>query len=203
MLTVSEFANRLFDVAVAGPGRVGRIVPASWRAQTRASVLFGVGWREGGADDVAPGVGVEGVDVFVLGELDGLQKGLAEVGEGGGGSGFYLTLGDGGEELAQGSAKVASGEIAAGEAGRDIAAGLLGGGGLGFLAGVKRTEVRMVGAARGEALAAIGEGERTQRGTVLGAIGRHRDLQTKEIGFFKDFLPGARCRVLAGSERHF
>jgi hypothetical protein len=137
MLIVSEFANGLFDAA-AGPGRVGRIVPASWRVQTRASVLLGVGWREGGADGVAPGVGVEGVDVFVLGELDGLQKGLAEVGEGGGGSGFYLTLGDGGEELAQGSAKVASGEIAAGEAGRDIAAGLLGGGGLSFLAGVKR-----------------------------------------------------------------
>jgi hypothetical protein len=43
----------------------------------------------------------------------------------------------------------------------------------------------MVGAARGEALAAIGEGERTQRGTVLGAIGRHRDLQTKEIAFLR------------------
>ena len=52
----------------------------------------------GGADGFAPGIGAVGVDVFVLGEVQGLHEGLAEIGEGGGGFGFYLTLGDSGEE---------------------------------------------------------------------------------------------------------
>ena len=42
----------------------------------------------GRTDGVAPGVCAEGVDVFVLGEVDGLEQGLGEVGESGGGSGF-------------------------------------------------------------------------------------------------------------------
>ena len=44
------------------------------------------------------------------------------------------------------------------------------------LAGVERAEVRMRGPGSA-ALAAIGKGERTQRGTALGAIGGHGDLQ--------------------------
>src|ERR1700682_5915140 len=47
----------------------------------------------GGADGVAPGVGVVGVDVFVLGEGQDLDQGLPEGGEGGGGFGFLLALG--------------------------------------------------------------------------------------------------------------
>jgi hypothetical protein len=40
-----------------------------------------------------------------------IAPGLAEVGEGGSGFGFDLTLGDGGKEMAQSRAEVASGEI--------------------------------------------------------------------------------------------
>jgi hypothetical protein len=35
---------------------------------------------EGGANGFAPGVGAEGVDVFVLGEMNGLEEGLGHVG---------------------------------------------------------------------------------------------------------------------------
>ncbi len=55
---------------------------------------------DGVADGIAPAVGAKGVDVFVLGEMDGLQEGLGEVGDGAGGSGFYVAADDGGEEAA-------------------------------------------------------------------------------------------------------
>ena len=75
------------------------------------------------ADGLAPGIGAEGVDVFVLGEVQGLHEGLAEVGEGGGGFGFHLTLGDSGEEASEGGAEIAGGHIAAGKVIGDILAG--------------------------------------------------------------------------------
>jgi hypothetical protein len=42
---------------------------------------------DGIADDLAPGVCAEGVDVLVLGKMDGLDEGLREIGEGAGGAG--------------------------------------------------------------------------------------------------------------------
>ena len=39
-------------------------------------------------DDAAPAVRAEGVDVFVLGLMNGLQEGLAEIGEGSRGFGL-------------------------------------------------------------------------------------------------------------------
>lgn len=45
-----------------------------------------------GADGFAPTAGAEGVDVFVLGEVDGLAQDLAEVSESGGGPRFDVTL---------------------------------------------------------------------------------------------------------------
>jgi len=56
-----------------------------------------------GADGFAPGIRAEGVDVFVLGEVQGLDESLAEIGEGGGGFGLDLALGDSGEEVSEGS----------------------------------------------------------------------------------------------------
>src|ERR1700719_3221161 len=106
----------------------------------------------------------------------GLDEGLGEVGEGGGGFGFDLALGYGGEEVTKGGAEIARGDEAAGEMIGDILAGFLAGEGLRVLAGVERAEVRMVGA-RGAALAAVGKGERTQRGTDVGAMGGHGSLQ--------------------------
>jgi len=133
----------------------------------------------GGADGFAPGIGAEGVDVFVLGEVQSLDERLAEIGEGGGGFGFDLTLGDSGEEVSEGGGEIAGGHIAAGKVIGDILAGLLASEGLRFLSGVERAEIGMVGVAGNAAAAAIDEGERTQIGTVLGAIG-HGSLQKED-----------------------
>jgi hypothetical protein len=121
----------------------------------------------GGADGFAPVIGAEGVDVLALGEVQGLDEGLAEIGEGGGGFGFDLTLGDSGEETSEGRAEIAGGQIVAGKVVGDIPAGGLASEGLGLLAGVERAKVRMTVSARSAALAAIGKGERTQGRTVL------------------------------------
>src|SRR5258707_15006244 len=155
----------------------------------------------GSADGFAPVIRAEGVDVFALGEVQGLDERLAEIGEGGGGFGFHLTLGDGGKEASEGGAEIAGGHIAAGKVIGDILAGLLASEGLRFLASVERAEVRMAVAARSAALAAIGKGERTQRRTVLltcdrravffmcdrravdGAIGGHGSLQREILDF--------------------
>src|SRR5260370_33445480 len=70
---------------------------------------------DGVADGLAPAVGAEGVDMFVLGQADGLQESLGQVGDGAGGSGFYIAAEDGGDEAAQGGAEIASGQEVAGE----------------------------------------------------------------------------------------
>jgi hypothetical protein len=70
---------------------------------------------DGVADGFAPGIGVEGVGVFVLGDVDGLQESLGQIGNGAGGSGFYVAADNGGDEAAQGGAEITGGEVAAGE----------------------------------------------------------------------------------------
>ncbi len=77
------------------------------------------------ADGFAPGIRAVGVDVLVLGEVQGLDESLAEIGECGGGLGLDLALGDSGEEASQGGAEIAGGHIAAGKVIGDILAGLL------------------------------------------------------------------------------
>ena len=62
---------------------------------------------EGLVDGFVPVLGAAGVGEFVLGELDGLEESLGEVGEGGSGFGFYVAADDGGEEVAEGDAEVA------------------------------------------------------------------------------------------------
>jgi hypothetical protein len=102
-----------------------------------------------------------------------------------------LALGDSGQEASQGGAEIASGHIAAGEVIGDILAGGLASKGLRFLACVERAEVRMARPAGSAALASIGKGESTQRGTVLGAIG-HGSLQKErlDLGFLADSRRG-------------
>ncbi len=143
------------------------------------------------ADGFAPGIGVVGVDVFVLGEGQDLDKGLAEISEGGGGFGFDLTLSDSGEEASEGGAEIAGGHEAAGKVIGDVLAGALASKGLCFLAGVERTQIRMVDAAGNAAFAAVDKHERTQRGTVLGAIG-HGSLQKErlDLGFLRESRGG-------------
>src|SRR5580658_4805016 len=52
---------------------------------------------DGGGDGLAPAVGAEGVDVFVLGEAEGLEEGLQHVGEGAGEARFYFAADGGGD----------------------------------------------------------------------------------------------------------
>ena len=121
---------------------------------------------------------------------------MAEIGEGGGGLGFHLTLGDGGEEASEGGAEIAGGHKAAGKVIGDILAGFLAGKFLCILAGVEGAEIRMAELARNAAVAAVDKHERTLRGTVLGAIGGHGSLQKERLDL--GFLGEPR-----GGEAHF
>ena len=73
-----------------------------------------LGNRGGGSerrtDGSAPGVRAECLTVFVVGDRDGLDHGLAEIGERGGDFGLDLALGNGGEEARHGGAQIASGK---------------------------------------------------------------------------------------------
>jgi hypothetical protein len=82
---------------------------------------------EGDADGGAPSIGVETVDVFVLGEGDGLEHGLGEVGESGGDFGFYFAAGDGAKKARHGNAEIASGQQFYREEARNVLTDLLGG----------------------------------------------------------------------------
>jgi hypothetical protein len=92
----------------------------------------------------------------VLGNADGLQERLREIGDGASGFGFYVAAEDGGDDARQGGAEIAGGEVAAGEEVGQVFGESFGGAGLGFLLGVVEAEVGMGGEARGAATAAIG-----------------------------------------------
>ena len=70
---------------------------------------------DGVVDGFAPGIGAEGLTIFVPGDVDGLHESLHQVGDGVGGFGFYVAADDGGDEPCQGSAEIAGGEVVAGE----------------------------------------------------------------------------------------
>jgi hypothetical protein len=76
-------------VFILGVGGVG-----VWRVEV---VMVGV---DGGADGIAPSVGAEGIDVLVLGQAGGLEKGLEHVGDGASEPGFYFPADYGGDEAA-------------------------------------------------------------------------------------------------------
>src|SRR6266851_9279613 len=122
---------------------------------------------DGVADGLAPGVGAESVDVFVLGEVDGLQESLGQVGDGASGSGFYIAADNGGDEASQGGAEIAGREVVAGEKVGEVFAEFLRGAGAGFFLGVVGTEAGIVAEARSLATAAIRESKRTQGRAVL------------------------------------
>jgi len=127
---------------------------------------------DGVADGLAPAVGAERVDVFVLGDMDGLHECLDEVGDGVGGFGFYITADNGGDEACQGGAEIAGGEVVAGEKVGQILAEFFRGAGSGLFLGVVEAEVGMFGGARGAATAAIRESKRTQGHAVVLTRGR-------------------------------
>ncbi len=72
--------------------------------------IFGV-QVDGAADGATPAVGAERVDVFALGEMDGLDQGLGEIGDRGSRFGLDVALRDGGDETAKGNAEVAGGDV--------------------------------------------------------------------------------------------
>src|SRR5260370_39802887 len=123
------------------------------------------------ADGFGPGIGVVGVDVFVLGDGQDLHEGLAEIREGGGGFGLYVTLGDGGEEASEGGAEIAGGHKAAGKVIGDVLAGFLASQGLCFLAGVEGAEIRMAGLAGNAAVAVNRKGGENPKRKGLWVVG--------------------------------
>jgi hypothetical protein len=137
-----------------------------YRCLSRGLIGGGGDWEEvivvavdGIGDGVAPAVGAEGVDVFVLGEADGLEKSLGEVGDGAGGSGFYIAANDSRDQARQGGAEIVGGEVVAGEEVGQVFADGFCGASAGFFLGVIEAEMGMVAGARGTAAAAIGERE--------------------------------------------
>ena len=136
---------------------------------------------DGIADGLAPGVGAEGVDVFLLGKMDGLGESLGEIGEGAGGAGLDVAADDGGQEAAEGGAEIAGGNVFAGEEIGEVVGEFIGGAGLGVFAGVVGAEVGVMRGAGRAALAAIGEGETTQRLVVLWAKRGHGILLKLEL----------------------
>jgi len=112
----------------------------------------------------------------VLGDVDGLQESLGQVGDGAGGSGFYITADHCGDEASQGGAEIAGREVVAGEEVGEVFAEFLRGAGAGFFLGVIEAEASVVADARGAATAAIRERKRTQGHTVLGTERGHKSL---------------------------
>jgi hypothetical protein len=176
-----------------GDGGVG------WRSGGRGGFGGGrgLGWEEvvavgldGVADSVAPGVRAVGVDKFVLGNADGLQERLREIGDCAGGFGFYVAADDSGEDARQGGAEIAGGEVAAGKEVGQLLAEFLGGEGLGFFLGVVEAEMGMAGDAGSAATAVIGEGEQTQGYAVLFAERGHKESPLK-LSFW-DLLNGKK-----------
>jgi hypothetical protein len=110
---------------------------------------------DGGAEGFAPGFGAEGVGVFALGEVDGLQLGLEHVGDGAGQAGFDVAANDGGNETPHGGAEIAGGEVVAGEEIVQLFGEFFRGLGLGFFLGVLEAEMGVAGDAWGAAAAAI------------------------------------------------
>ncbi len=136
---------------------------------------------DGVADGLAPAVRAESVDVFVLGEVNGLHESLGQVGDSVGGFGFDVTADNGGDEAAQGSAEIASGKVVAGEEVGQVFAEVLCGAGSGFFLGVVEAEAGMLAGARSAATAAIRESKRTQGHAVLWTERGHKSLLRAEF----------------------
>jgi len=130
---------------------------------------------------LAPAVGTEGVDIFLLGDVDGLQESLRQVGGGTGGSGFYITADDCGDETAQGGAEITGGEVVAGEEVGQVFAERFRGAGAGFFLGVVEAEMGIFAGARSAATAAIRQRELTQGHAVLGTERGHKSLLRVEF----------------------
>src|SRR5229473_3069879 len=136
---------------------------------------------DGVADGFAPAVLAESVDVFVLGDVDGLHEGLDQISDGVGGFGFYIAADNGRDEACQGGAEIAGGEVAAGEEVGQVLAEFQCGAGSGLFLGVVGAEAGIVADARSAATAAIRESKGTQGHAVLWTESGHKSLLRVEF----------------------
>jgi hypothetical protein len=120
-------------------------------------------------DDALPGsgAGAGGDGAFLACDMEGLDEGSAQIGEGGDGFGFDLTLGDGREETSQCGTEVAGRHVLSGKIASDFLADVFLSEDLGFSSGMEGAEMRMTVAAWNAAAAAIDKRERTQGRAVL------------------------------------
>jgi hypothetical protein len=153
------------------------------------------------ADGVFPRSSAVRVDIFILGQVEGLDERLAEKAKSGSGSGFDVALSDGGEEASQSETDIARGHIFAREKKREVFADFFASESLRFLACVEGAEIRMAVAAWSVAAAAIGERERKEGRAVLctcdrravnGVVCRHGSLLREDFGIFRGNLAEAR-----------
>jgi hypothetical protein len=114
-----------------------------------------------------------GADVLMLSELDGMQQSSGEAGDRGSGFAIDLAMGEVGQESGDSHAEIAGGDAISREEKRWVAVGLIGGMGLGPLAGVVEAEARMAAGEWHTATAAVGKGESTQGRAVLWANRGH------------------------------
>lgn len=122
---------------------------------------------DGIGDGVRPDVSTESVDVFVLGQADGLEKHLEEERDGASGARLEVALDDGRDELRNGGGEVASGDVIGGEEVGEVVGELGGDDGLRFFLGVVEAKVAVGRDPGSTATAAVGEGETAERQTVL------------------------------------
>ncbi len=177
-----SYSGGLRGVRWRGDGGLG------WRRERGGRCGLG-GGREavvvvafnGIANGFAPVIGVEGLTIFVLGNVDGLHEGLHQVGDGVGGSGFDIAAEDGGDEAPEGGTEIAGGEVVAGEEVVEVFAEFISGAGAGFFLGVVETEMRVIADARGAATTAVRERKRTQGHAVLWTERGHRSLLRVEF----------------------
>jgi hypothetical protein len=109
-----------------------------------------------------------------------------------------LALGYGGEEASEGGAEIVVGGEAAGEAVGNVPADFATSEGLGFLAGVEGADVGMAVAAGNAAVAAIGEGERTQGRTVFFRFDRRAANCTRGYGTINFVCEGRAVDLTCG-----
>ena len=126
-------------------------------------------------------------DVFLASEWNGFEHGARKIYERLGGFRAHEPLSDGREDATKGRVEVGSAEELGTKRLGDELTKFLGSGNAAMLKGVREAVLGALGADGEVALSAVLEGKRTQTSAILGAIGRHRDLQSKEeLGFNRE-----------------
>jgi hypothetical protein len=141
---------------------------------------FGIELSESIGDGGEQGLVTEGASEFVFGHGKSLRHDLSKIGEGVGSFEVDLAAGDGAEETTETAVEGAGTNIVSADTRRDVVPGVFGGEALELSLGVEVTEVGIFGVTGSFAAAAIGKGEGTQGGAVLGGFLGHRDLLTTD-----------------------